>query len=47
MTVTVHGGNAIGKLAAALQPDGRLVLAGEKRAKGEGEGSELELLGLR
>jgi uncharacterized delta-60 repeat protein len=46
-TVVVEGGNAVGELAAALQPGGRLVLAGERRPSQEGVGAQLELLGLR
>lgn len=44
----VAGGHqGVARLSVALQPDGRLVLAGERRTKKEIEGSRLELLGLR
>ncbi len=35
------------QLAAAQQPDGRLVLVGDVHAKGETGGTRLDLLGLR
>jgi uncharacterized delta-60 repeat protein len=44
----VAGGSGFtARLSAALQPGGRLVVAGEPRAKREFDGSRLELLGLR
>lgn len=46
-TVVAGGRQGVARLSAALQPGGRLVVAGERRAKTEIEGSRLELLGLR
>jgi uncharacterized delta-60 repeat protein len=46
-TVVAGGHQGVARLSAALQPGGRLVVAGERRAKTEIEGSRLELLGLR
>jgi hypothetical protein len=47
-TAVVAGGHqGVARLSAALQPGGRLVVADERRAKKEIEGSRLELLGLR
>jgi uncharacterized delta-60 repeat protein len=44
----VAGGHSFrGRLSAALQPNGRVVFAGEPRAKREFDGAPLELLGLR
>jgi uncharacterized delta-60 repeat protein len=44
----VAGGHGFpGLLSAALQPNGRVVFAGEPRAKREFDGAPLELLGLR
>jgi uncharacterized delta-60 repeat protein len=46
-TVVAGGHQGVARVSAALQPGGRLVVAGERRAKKEIEGSRLELLGLR
>jgi uncharacterized delta-60 repeat protein len=46
-TVAAGGRQGVARLSAALQPGGRLVVAGERRAKTEIKGSRLELLGLR
>jgi len=45
--VVARGHQGVARLSAALQPEGRLVLAGEQQAKKEIDGSRLELLGLR
>jgi hypothetical protein len=45
---TVSAGPLRGQqMAAALQPNGRLILVGERLGKEEADGSSLELLGLR
>ena len=46
-TVVAGGPQSGARVSAVLQPGGRLVVAGELRAKKEIRGSRLELLGLR